>query len=348
MYTIRFRWAVCQLDSLRNCLNLSGLRRALASLPKTLDDTYTRILCNIDEDHYQYASKILQWLTYSARPLKLEEVAEVIAIDVEENPRFDPGNRFPEPRDILMICSSLISLEVETLKDMDGSDDESDSVVVRLAHFSVKEYLVSKRILQGDAKRYNIQEINANIVILNGCLAYLLEFDGFDSLTSESLAEFPLAKYAAKYWTQHAQVVERDSSFNPLLTIELFLTEGHGLLNWIRLYDPERNEWQRLDLKRISSSICPPLYYASITGLQRSVQILLDKGANVNAQGGDYGNALQAASRWGYDQIVQILLDKGADVNAQGGRYGNALQAASRKGYDQVVRLLREHGAQES
>ncbi|SLM37284.1 ankyrin repeat domain containing protein [Lasallia pustulata] len=65
--------------------------------------------------------------------------------------------------------------------------------------------------------------------------------------------------------------------------------------------------------------------------------MLLDKGADVNAQGKEYGNALQAASERGHDQVVRMLLDKGANVNAQGGEYGNALQAASSRGHDQVV-----------
>ena len=67
--------------------------------------------------------------------------------------------------------------------------------------------------------------------------------------------------------------------------------------------------------------------------------MLLGYGADVNAQGEDYANALQAASSEGdNDQIVQMLLDRGADVNAQGEGYGNALQAASSKGdNDQVV-----------
>ena len=52
---------------------------------------------------------------------------------------------------------------------------------------------------------------------------------------------------------------------------------------------------------------------------------LLEKGAEVNAQGGLYRNALQAASDGGHEAIVKVLLEKGAEVNAQGGVYGNAL-----------------------
>ena len=52
---------------------------------------------------------------------------------------------------------------------------------------------------------------------------------------------------------------------------------------------------------------------------------LLDRGADVNAQGGEDGNALQAASSGGHEEIVLQLLAQGADVNAHGGEYGTAL-----------------------
>ena len=73
--------------------------------------------------------------------------------------------------------------------------------------------------------------------------------------------------------------------------------------------------------------------------------MLLDKGADVNAQSGLYRDALQAASEEGHNQIVQMLLDRGADINAQGGCYGNALQAASEGGHDQVIQMLLDKGA---
>jgi ankyrin repeat protein len=53
------------------------------------------------------------------------------------------------------------------------------------------------------------------------------------------------------------------------------------------------------------------------------VQVLLDKGANANAQGREYKNALQAAASGGHDMIVQVLLDKGADANPHGGHQRN-------------------------
>ncbi|KAJ4375773.1 hypothetical protein N0V83_001050 [Neocucurbitaria cava] len=87
------------------------------------------------------------------------------------------------------------------------------------------------------------------------------------------------------------------------------------------------------------------LYTASDNNYKEIATLLLDKGADVNAQGGIYGNALQAASAHGYKEIVTLLLDKGANVNAQGGSFGNALQAASARGYKEIVTLLLDKGA---
>ena len=53
--------------------------------------------------------------------------------------------------------------------------------------------------------------------------------------------------------------------------------------------------------------------------------------------GEGYGTKLHAASLGGHEKIVQMLLDKGADVNAQGEFLGNALQVASSEGHNQVA-----------
>ena len=60
----------------------------------------------------------------------------------------------------------------------------------------------------------------------------------------------------------------------------------------------------------------------------------------------DGTRALYFAAEGGHTAVVRLLLDKGADVNAQGGYYyANALQAASDRGHEAVVRLLLDKGA---
>ena len=54
----RFRWVVCQLDALRKCLTTGHIKKALQQLPKTLDDTYNRILDQIDDEYCQFAYDI--------------------------------------------------------------------------------------------------------------------------------------------------------------------------------------------------------------------------------------------------------------------------------------------------
>ena len=73
--------------------------------------------------------------------------------------------------------------------------------------------------------------------------------------------------------------------------------------------------------------------------------MLVNKGADINAQGGEYSNVLQAASLGGYKEVVQMLVNKGADINAQGSFYSNVLQAALLGGHKEVVQMLLDKGA---
>lgn len=62
------------------------LEKRLATLPKTLAETYARILEEIPDDYRPNAIKILQFLTYSEHPISLEEAFDVIATDPYCNP----------------------------------------------------------------------------------------------------------------------------------------------------------------------------------------------------------------------------------------------------------------------
>ena len=51
----------------------------------------------------------------------------------------------------------------------------------------------------------------------------------------------------------------------------------------------------------------------------RVVRQLLEKNADVNARGGLYDGALQAASAGGHEAVVPLLLEKDPHANTQGG-----------------------------
>jgi ankyrin repeat protein len=68
-------------------------------------------------------------------------------------------------------------------------------------------------------------------------------------------------------------------------------------------------------------------------------------GADVNAQGGYFGDALQGASYGGYIKIIKTLLNNGANVNSIGGEFGSALQAASYCGHLKTIGVMISHGA---
>ena len=132
--------------------------------------------------------------------------------------------------------------------------------------------------------------------------------------------------YSAVYWADHFRDQKGDKGIK---TVDYFLKKSNC----------------RSVADRWGFDCGTILHAASIGGHFVIVQMLLEKGADVNAQGGYYGNALQAASSEGHETVVQILLEKGADVNAQGGYYGNALQAASSEGHETVVQILLDKGA---
>ncbi|KAF5139369.1 Ankyrin repeat domain-containing protein 50 [Metarhizium anisopliae] len=143
-----------------------------------------------------------------------------------------------------------------------------------------------------------------------------------------------MARYAAEVWTRHAALAQAYSEDIVRATVR-FLEEEATFQRWAQLYQADM-DWDH--------DPGPPqgsrLYYACCDGLVAPARDLLDKGADVNAEGGRYGNALQAASWSGHFEVVKLLLDKGADINAQGGLYGNALCAASERGHFEIVKLL--------
>ncbi|CAN9300223.1 unnamed protein product [Alternaria alternata] len=314
------------------------LRKSLATLPRTLDQTYDRILTTIGEEYAEYAMRILQWLTFSARPLSVEEVAEVVAIDVARDPAFDRDEVLEDPLEALNICSSLVTISTIQAERRPGSAQRT----VALAHYSVQEYLMSDRIKQGPAKQYNMHEAKCHSVMMDGCLKYLLQLQR--PLSKKVVQTSALARYAAEFWSSHLRQTGEDIERLSQLAMGLLSIKNPAYLTWIQLYDPD-SPWMQPDLRKSLKGITAPLYYAALLGLHTITRLLLDQGAEVNTRCGRYGNALHAASSKGHEQVVWMLLKAGADVDAQSEDYGNALQAASYEGHELIVKILLENKA---
>ncbi|KAJ5504613.1 NACHT nucleoside triphosphatase [Penicillium fimorum] len=310
-----FRWAFCQLDNLARCPHEEAMEEALKSLPRDLDKTYERMFESIPTKLKNDAIRLLQFLVHSKRPLTLAEVKEVIATKIENDSRgFHIKRRLFCETDILAYCPSLVTV-------VPANDKE-----LHLAHFSVKEYLLGHDQFKVTA---------ASISITRTCLVYLTDIDGSEK---EIKQQYPMARYAAEMWISHAASTQADEEIMGM-TVR-FLDKEATFQRWARLYQADRS-WD--------NNPGPPrgsrLYYACFSGLVAPARNLIDKGADVNAQGGWYGNALQAASQRGHQDIVNLLLDKGADVNVQGGSDGNALYNASEGGHQNIVNLLLDKGA---
>ena len=301
-----------------------------------MDETYFRILCAIPSEHKKYTIILLQLITVSEQPITIEEAVDAIAVRTDKQPYFSPKYRMPDPQEISRYCSSLVTIVAVHNSSHSGSESR---VELQLAHFSVKEYLMSNRLDADIAP--NFQECQAGAAVAKICLAYLLHFDEEVSPT-DIMRCFPLAKYSATNWMVNAKRARDTDNETIQLTEQLLCSSKSAYKVCYSLYRPDRPWYEPYKAK---DTIASALYYAAIGGLQHAIECLLNRDVDVNAQGGRYGNALQAASLGGHEQIVRLLIEKGADVNVQGGEYGNALQAASLGGHEQTVRLLMEEGA---
>jgi hypothetical protein len=100
-----------QLDELQICPNQEAVEKQLNSLPEDLDGTYEQILMKINKRSHEDTKKLLQWCAFSARPLKLEEMAAVVAIDfnLDKGAIHNPKRQYKNQETLLTACSSLVT-----------------------------------------------------------------------------------------------------------------------------------------------------------------------------------------------------------------------------------------------
>lgn len=229
------------------CLQPRDVEEALKSLPVTLDDTYARILQSIDATYQPKVITALQWITYSRRPLRLEELSHAVVIDSKSNPCLNPNNHLIEPRKLLRILSSLVVISKRPRNAIDigwvDPEELEELEAVKLAHFSVKEYLASLRILDGPASRFRITEQESNRVIAESSLLYIKSYAGSKNKSSskQDLEQLRLIQYAYRFWSDHVETTkEATGSYIDDLIFE-FLSSDVERSSWLLIYHPDRD-----------------------------------------------------------------------------------------------------------
>jgi hypothetical protein len=143
--------------------------------------------------------------------------------------------------------------------------------------------------------------------------------------------------------------VEKEIAAESSATIQVKFGEDHALLQPLLLHlkrikaGGDVNEFVLPSGGRDPSNPLTALMWASFVGHKKTVALLIQEGADVNAINGNDITAIRMAVLGGHPQIVKLLIDKGANVKGE----SVSLQLAIKRGDAKLVRLLKSHGAQE-
>ena len=331
----------CQLVNICGCIP-ARIRHALTDLPETLDGTYERTLREINKADWEFAYRLLQFVTVAARPLRVEELAELLAFDFKAGsiPKFHEDWRVEDPiHAVLSTCPSFLAIVDDKI--------HSNLKVVQFSHFSVKEFLTSDRLAESNdiiLRRYHISRTPAHDLAARACLSYLLHL-GKD-VTNYSLPKLPLSKYSAEYWVDHVRLGDESQIVKDGLK-ELFEPNKPHLTVCIWIYDPSLSFFKlKLQSERPSPLRRTPLHYAALWDLHSIVEPLVNEHSqDVNSRDFTYSTPLHLASEFGSLEVARMLIERGASVSTWNNDGQTPLHLASQAGRLEVVRMLIDHGA---
>jgi len=284
---------------------------------------------------------MLQWVLFTMRRLRPEELyfAVLAGTDTAELGAWDRSevDNKATQRFITSTSKGLIEVRKGTHAD-----------TVQFIHESVNDFLIRNQRLQKLDLALEPYAIGASHDRLASCcMSYIMRKE-LDSIVTSMLQRekltgcYPFLEYASTQVLAHAEKAQAGCVSQEALLQRLQKLDGDfdRLKGFHDVFRRFYNHYNNAGL----------LYALSLGGYYQLVRlVLLELKADVNAQGGQYGSALQAAASFGPPrlEVVALLLKHGADVNASGGEYGSAVQLAMwGSDYNKaVVELLLKHGA---
>jgi len=355
----------------------------MEELPDSLDETYSRILREIRKPNEGHARRMLQCLVGAVRPLRVAELAEVLAFDFsgEGIPKLNPDWRWEDHEEAVMsTCSSLVMIvddkgECEHESD-DGLDDESadegddgfkddsedededesesddgnkdkseDSRIVQFSHFSVKEFLMSDRLAESSrpVSHYHVEPEAAHTILAQACLGILLRLD--DRVDRDKIKNFPFAEYAARHWVEHARFKGVSSHIKDGMEC-LFDADKPHLSAWLWIYNEDR-----IYLGKSMATMFPekleanPLYYAAVFGFRDlTARLLTEHPEGVHVKGGSQVTPFHASAYYGSTDVFSLLVEYFPNLDLKDYLGRTPLHLASFRGHVGIGKQLLDHG----
>ncbi|KAF7890788.1 uncharacterized protein EAF01_010597 [Botrytis porri] len=305
-----FWWVACQMDYLCECSTDRDRREALRKLPPDLPKSYERILDRVNRSSKENQTLVrhtLLWVVYAQRPLMITQLLQALAVRPGDE-TFEREN-MTTLDELLNWCSSLIR-------------QKSQSDELELAHFTVKEYLLSLSEECGPGiSQYRLSGDHAEIVRICCDFLSLSEFDGlplpvtgfkqeltdFNKFWKEFEDNYSFMKYVLEFWSVHVHRSSWSEISNEVILLfdetrssYRLWTFGYyhytmsgsckctGLLNFDDFLPADHLNCV------IGSSRPSALHWAAMVALPDICNSLIDRGADLNAPS-VFGNPLECA-----------------------------------------------------
>jgi len=337
---------------------ISQRRKALEALPADLYDSFQGVITRIREcpraGQAKLGVRVLMWLHFAYRPLKLEELQHALAVE-KSHTEFDMEN-IPPRKALLDSCLGMVIVDEETL-------------TIRFVHYTLEEYF----------RKYTKTEFpNGCYDIAETCLTYLNfgelrpHCTNLDTLRKK-ISTYVFLNYAACYWGTYvkqqcsdglrklaAMILDHESKRPPCAIQALYLEVGRWWKQCIAQGFSGIHVAAYFGLSEDMTYVCnierdiqlkdefhrTPLSWAAENGHEAVVRLLVERGDVDNNAKDSYGQTpLSYAAGNGHEAVVRLLVERDdADINAKDNYGRTPLLLAAQDGHEAVVRLLVERG----